>query len=128
MIQIVFVLWYLIDAVFSILSFLAPALTDFVELSSGLLFILSVVILVMSIFGKCQPRSVFLTLSAYYVGATVAALVAVVLVAEDASLLDDSEAVLAVLESTSWWVPGLWTTTVIQLVLGIYGAKKYSSH
>ena len=128
MIQIVFVLLYLVDAVVNIVSLLAPAFADFSALSSGLLFIVSIVILVMSISGKCQPKSVFLTLSAYYVGLGAVWGAILFVLVEDPSVMDNSEAMLAFLESFSWWVPTIWTTTVIQLALGIYGVKKYSSH
>jgi len=128
MIQLVFVLWYLIQAILTILSLLAPAFNDLCGLSGSLLIILSVVILVMSISGKCQPRSVFLTLSAYYLGMTAAYMAVIFSLVEDASVMADTEVMLAFFESFSWWVPTMWTTTVIQLALGIYGAKKYSSH
>ncbi len=128
MIELVFVLWYLIQAILTILSLLAPAFNDLCGLSGTLLIILSVVILVMSISGKCQPRSVFLTLSAYYLGITAAYMAVMFSLVEDASVMADTEVVLAFFESFSWWVPTMWTTTVIQLALGIYGAKKYSSH
>ncbi len=118
---------YSVDAVVKILSFLAPAFTDFSGLISLLLIILSIVILVMSISGKSQPRSVFLTLSAYYLGVGLAYGAVLAFLVGDPSVVDDPEAVRAVFESFSWWVPTRWTTTVIQLVLGIYGAKKYSS-
>ncbi len=128
MIQLVFLLLYSVDAVVKILSFLAPAFADISELISALLFILSIVILVMSISGKCQPKSVFLTLSAYYVGLGAVGVAIMFVLVEDPSVMDNSEATRAFFESFSWWVPTMWTTTVIQLVLGIYGAKKYSSH
>ncbi len=127
MIQLVFVWLYIVDAVVSILSFLAPAFADFSALITGLLFILSIVILVMSISGKCQPKSVFLTLSAYYLGMTAAYMAVMFSLVEDASVMADTEVMIAFFESFSWWVPTMWTTTVIQLALGIYGAKKYSS-